>query len=154
MKKLVIIALVCVTMLSLAAPALANCCDCSQPPPPPPPQACCNCHKSPCQCQAVCMPTPKVSKINVVSGTSKYMKPCCDAKLYRVVHCKTDGLNVRKGPSTKDPIKVRVQDGGYLWVIKFVGKCNNWAYVQYANDRYGYVKTSYITPVYDYAYDW
>lgn len=154
MKKLIALVLVVISTVALATPALA-CGDGCNPPPPPPPQTCCYCHQAPCQCHQACKPeAPKTSKISLVKGASINMRPCCDAMLYRVVHCKTDGLNVRKGPSTKDPIKVRVQDGGYLWVIKFVGKCKNWAYVQYANDRYGYVMTSYIKPVEGYDCDW
>ena len=147
MKKLIALVLVAITAIALAAPALA-CDGCYAPPPPP---TCCYCHHAPCQCyQPPCNPPKaecKKTAINLVKGVNPRMKPCCDAKLYQVVHCKTDGLNIRKGPSTRDNIIVRIKDGAYVWVLDFVGKCGNWAYIQYANDRHGYVMTSYLKPV-------
>ena len=148
MKKLIATLLVCVSLITLAAPALAD--SYGHHYDPPLYQICNKCHRNPCHCYAPCKPPAKnVSTIDLVNGVSKNMKPCCEAQLYQVVHCKTDGLNVRKGPSTSEPIKVRVKNGGYLWVIKFVGECEDWAYVQYSNKRYGYVMTSYLQPVYD-----
>lgn len=146
MKKFVALLLVVASLMVLAIPALA-------------------CNLPDCQCEPGCpgcylceyhykewwkthtkKAAPQAVNINRVDGVNPQTTPCCDAELYEVTNVSTKGLNLRVGPSTKDPIKVRVRNAALLWVLDWVGECDEWAYVCYAPNRYGYVMSSYLIP--------
>ena len=147
MKKLVALALVVVSILVVALPSMACVipnCECAEE------NECGMCHLCDYHYNVWWKYHTKKSRtpstINVIAGANPKAKPCCQAELYEVTDVTTKGVNVRKGPSTKDPIKVRVRNAGLLWVLDWVGGCDEWAYVQYAPDRYGYVMSSYLIP--------
>ena len=90
--------------------------------------------------------TRSKGNITLVNGVDPRVKPCCKAELYEVSGVTTLGLNLRVGPSFKDRIQVRVRNAGLLWVLDWVGPCDEWAYVSYAPGRYGYVNSAFLIP--------
>ena len=148
MKKFIALILVSISLLAFALPAMACVipgCDCAEE------NECGLCHLCDYHYNVWWKYHTKTARssnaaIYIVDGVNPKMKPCCEAQLYEVTDVSTNGLNVRIGPSTQDPIAVRVRNAGLLWVLDFVGKCDEWAYVSYAPDRYGYVMTSYLIP--------
>ncbi len=55
-----------------------------------------------------------------------------------------DVLNVRKSASTGSSVLTTLKKGSYVTLIS---KTGSWWKVEYANNRYGYCHTAYITPV-------
>lgn len=85
----------------------------------------------------------KTSSIKKSHGVNPYVN-LEGAELYQV-NTNSAGLNVRKKPSGKADILVRVETDSYLWVIE-VCKDGEWAKVMYAPNKTGYVMTKYLIP--------
>ena len=85
----------------------------------------------------------KITKLLTLTAISAVMALGASALDGGIVDVDTR-LNVRTSASTSASVKTRLWDGQ---VITLHEKSGNWWYVEYAPDSYGYVSSSYISPL-------